>query len=80
MEATEYIKRKHFNLWYEIFKLSNGRFLSDPFVGKDEVFVHYYFKDAQDANRLTHSFNTLTAPIVEVNRSFWKRWKLKIGL
>ena len=80
MEATEYIPKKHFELWYEIFKLSNGRSLSNPLEGKDDVYVHYYFDDVQDANRLNHSFDSLTKPIVETKCSFWKRLKVKLGL
>lgn len=80
MEATEYIPREHFNLWYEIFKHSNGRLLSNPFEGKDDVYVHYYFDDVQDANRLNHSFDSLTRPIAETRRTWWKRIKVKLGL
>ena len=80
MEATEYIPREHFELWYEIFKLSNGRFLSNPSIGKDDVYVHYYFDDVQDANRLNHSFDSLTKPIVETKRTWWKRIKVILGL
>ena len=80
MEATEYIPREHFNLWYEIFKHSNGRFLSEPVECNERVFVSYAFDDVMDANRLNHSFYSLIKPIVETKRSFWKRIKVKLGL
>lgn len=80
MEATEYIPREHFNLWYEVFKHSNGRFLSEPVECGKRVFVSYKFDDVMDANRLSHSFHSLTKPIVETKRDWWKRIKVKLGL
>lgn len=80
MEVIEYISKEHFELWYEIFKLSNGRFISNPVECRDRVWVNYSFDNVQDANRLNHSFQSLTTPIVETKRGFWKKVKVKLGL
>lgn len=80
MKATEYIPKEHFNLWYEIFKHSNGRFITNPFEGKDEVYVHYSFDNVEEANQLNASFDSLTKHIVETKRGFWKRIRARFNL
>jgi len=75
MKATEYIPREHFDLWYELFKQSKGRFLCKPFQGKDDVLVGYAFDDIDSCNKLNSDYRRLTTPIIETKRGWWKRIK-----
>lgn len=79
MEATDYIPREDFNLWYSLFKQSTGRLLCDPIDGK-RVYVRYAFDDISSYNDLQQSYRRLTTPIHETKRGFWKRIKVKLGL
>ncbi len=75
MEVNKYIAKENFNLWYEIFKHSGGRFLSDPIEWPNSVYVNYYFDDVQEEINLNHSFQSLTKPVVETRQRFIKRIK-----
>lgn len=80
VEIKEYIPYEHFNLWYELFKQNKGRFLCNPFAGKDEVLVFYKFDDLHSWHKLNSDYRRLTTPIIETNRGWWKRLKVKLGL
>ena len=80
MKATEYIPVENWNLWYDLFKRSKGWFVSRPFAGKDDIFVHYAFDDIDSANELSANYLRLTTPIVETRRGFWKKFKRKLRI
>jgi len=79
MEATDYIPKKYFNLWYELFKKSSGRLLCNPVDGK-LVFVRYRFDDMDSYKELQQNYKRLTTPIIETKRSFLKKIKIRLGL
>ncbi len=77
MKVTEYIPRNRFNLWYDLFKKSNGRFLCNPIIGKN-VLVTYFFEDMDSYKEMQLSYQRLTMPIRETKRGHWKSLKIRI--
>lgn len=77
MKATQLIPDNYFNLWYDLFKNSGGRFLANPCLG-EQVYVYYEFDDIQKANAFEAEYYRLTTPIVETKRTLWRRIKLAI--
>ena len=73
MEATDWIPKEHFNLWYELFKDSGGRFLFNPCDGIYKVYVGYSFDDVSECNSFNESYQSLIKPVEETKRGFWKR-------
>ena len=49
MKSTQLIPENYFNIWYDLFKNSGGRFLANPCLGK-QVYVYYEFEDIQKPN------------------------------
>ena len=79
MEATDYIPREYFNLWYELFKKSSGRLLCNP-SGDELIYIRYKFDDMDSYTTLQTEFLRLTTPIVETKPSFFKTLKKRLGL
>jgi hypothetical protein len=78
MEGTEYIPKEKFNLWYGLFKKSNGRLLNNPVSNSlNKVYVRYEFNDMESYNELCENYNRLTTEIIETKRGFWKRFKTR---
>ena len=78
MQTTTYISRKHFNLWYDIFKVSSGRFTWRPLILTNSVQVQYKFDNIDDCNDFERMFQRLSRPIVETRSSVLKRLKMKL--
>jgi len=72
MVTTQFIPKERFNLWYDLFKASGGRFLSNPVMG-ERVYVHYEFDDMVKANAFESNYYRLITPIVETRQTFWQR-------
>ena len=70
MKASETIPKNKFNMWYEIMKSYDGRFLSEPIIFKESVMVSYEMK-AENYSEMERDFQRFTTPIIE---------KRKIGL
>jgi len=79
MEATDYIPRENFNLWYSLFKVSPGRLIGNPIDGRRRVYVRYTFDDIESYNEMMTSYRWLTMPIVETKRGYWKSLRIKFG-
>ena len=78
MMTSALIKREEFNLWYELFKCSGGRMITDPIELKYSVVVYYEFDDVLKAIQFDNSFDTLTTPIIETRRTMVSKIKNKI--
>jgi len=74
MEASMYIPRDKFNLWYDLFKQSSGRLLCNPIDG-NRVYVRYQFDDIHNCNEFEINYQRLTTNIKETKRTFWKKLK-----
>ena len=77
MKVSESVKIQHFQLWYELFKSSQGRFLSDPMKFRKSVMVHYEIPE-EDEMTLSAEFLRLTTPITETRRSWLRRILIKL--
>ena len=73
MEATDFIPREKFNLWYGLFRKSGGRLLENPIDGRLKVYVNYCFDDMNDCNRFHAEYYRLTKNIIETKRGWWKK-------
>ena len=78
MKVSTSIKKEDFELWYEIFKCSGGRLVSNPIDWSDSVRVEYVFEDMDKANAFHYSFWTLTTPIIETKRSKLEKIKRRV--
>lgn len=79
LESTKEIPREHIDLWFELFRDTNGRVLRNPLVMKETVIVTYGFEGAGEANRFEESFISLVAPVKEVRRSRWGHIKAMVN-
>ena len=79
MRIRESIPRDKYNLWVEIFKVNNGRFLKNPDYGINGVYVSYTFDNDDDYIKMYESYMRLTTKIVETRAGFWKRIKMKLA-
>ena len=73
MEGTNKIPLAKFATWLTLFHQNNGRYLCNPTVGVENVYVSYSFDEADDYKKLCESHHRLTTPIVETKRGFWKK-------
>lgn len=79
MVASEYIPKNKFNLWYDLFKQSNGRLLNNPESNSlNKVYVRYTFDDMDSYKELCEDYNRLTTNVIETKRGFWKSLKARI--
>jgi len=72
IKVSTYIPQEKFNVWYDLFKSSGGRFLSNPIMGK-RILINYEFEDVHEANAFNAEYLRLTTEIKETKRSFIKK-------
>ncbi len=77
IEMTDRIPRERYNQWFEIFRATDGCFLSNPRVWRDEVSVRISL-GLDDYKQLNEAFERLSIKIVETKRGWFKamikRW------
>lgn len=79
IKTTTYIEKRHFNKWYDCFKLSNGRLLSNPIDGA-RVYVSYIFDSIEDKNRFESAFHLISTPIRESKKHYSIAHKIKVTI
>lgn len=78
MICSRVIDTVYFNIWYDQFNKHQGRFISNPRIVGEKVYVCYTFTDMELANDFHYMFDKFTMPIVEIPYSRWRKFKRKL--